>query len=57
MGKHKLIIEKSGYKLLNTEINVTEKDVSFNFTLEKIRPVRITIRTVPSGAKIFIKWD
>jgi len=55
LGKHKLIIAKAGFKTDTTEIEVTEKNVSFNFQLEKIRPVKVTIKTIPTGAKIFVK--
>ncbi|MEI7812452.1 MAG: PEGA domain-containing protein, partial [Ignavibacteria bacterium] len=54
LGKHKLVITKTGYKTVTSEIEVTEKNVLFNFTPEKIRPVKFTIKTSPVGAKVFI---
>lgn len=54
IGKHNLVIQKTGYRALNTEITVTEKDVLFSFTLTAIELMVVEIISEPNEAAIYI---
>ena len=55
IGKHTLKLQKSGYKTLAKEINVTKSKTLFNdIQLQEVEPVKITIKSNPTEATIFI---
>jgi len=53
-GDHKLIIEKSGYQSLKETIKVDLTNTYFEYTLEEVEDVDISIETTPSGAHVYI---
>ncbi len=56
-GKHKIRIEKEGYRTIEKEINVTEDNILFNYTLQSIDPVAVNINSTPQGATVFVNED
>jgi PEGA domain/Family of unknown function (DUF5683) len=54
-GEHDLKIEKDGYKIIEQGINVSASNNLFNFRLDKVNLVLVTIKSVPEGAKIVIE--
>ena len=55
IGNHSLKLQKGGYKSLSQEIEVSKSNTLFNnLTLKEIEPVMITIKSVPTGATIFL---
>ncbi len=53
-GQHLLKISKKGFRTLEKEISVDKNNVLFNFSLEEVELLPITIKSVPTGASIFI---
>ncbi len=53
-GQHRVKIEKRGYRPLEQEIKVDKEHVLYNFTLQEVDLVPVTINSSPSGAQIFI---
>ena len=53
-GQHHVKIEKRGYQSINQKIQVDKDHVLFNFTLQEVELVPVTINSRPSGAQIFI---
>ncbi len=53
-GKHNLRISKSGYKGINEEIDVSLENILFEYKLEKVSLVPVTIKSNPEGAEIHI---
>ena len=54
-GEHLLEVKKSGYKNYTKNITVEEGQVLFrDITLEKQRPVMLTITTEPEGAELYL---
>ena len=53
-GSHRLIIEKQGFKKIEKTINISENNVFFNYTLSEIDLQPVQIKSVPSGARIYI---
>jgi len=57
IGKHSLKLQKSGYKNLSRDIEVSKSNTLFNnLNLQEVEPVMITIKSVPTGAKIFLDY-
>ena len=55
IGKHSLRLHKSGYKSISREIEVTSSNTLFNnLKLEEVEPVKVTIKSNPTEATIFI---
>jgi formylglycine-generating enzyme required for sulfatase activity len=54
LGKHKLRLEKEGYKTLEKEIEVTATKAFFEETLKEVELQTVTIRSEPKGATIFL---
>ena len=53
-GRHQLKISKQGFRTIEQEINVDKNHVLFNFTLQEVDLLPLTIKSVPSGADIFL---
>ncbi len=53
-GEHSLRIEKEGFKILDEKIIVSLSKTNFTFKLTEVELVGVTIRSLPSNAKIFI---
>jgi hypothetical protein len=53
-GEHSLRIEKDGYKTIEEKITVSISNTLFNFKLSEVELIGITIRSIPTSAKIFI---
>ena len=53
-GKHRLKITREGYRTIEKEIRVDKDHVLFNFTLQEVDLVPVTIKSEPSGADIFM---
>jgi len=53
-GRHRLKIEKNGFRAVDKTIKVTEDNVVFNSRLNELEPVAVQISSQPSGAQIFI---
>ncbi|MFZ1978715.1 MAG: PEGA domain-containing protein, partial [Bacteroidota bacterium] len=53
-GDHSLRIEKEGFKILDEKIIVSLSKTNFTFKLTEVELVGVTIRSLPSNAKIFI---
>ena len=53
-GKHNIRIEKYSYKTENDIINVSTEKIVFSYTLQPLRKYKFTIKTIPSGAKVFL---
>jgi PEGA domain len=53
-GKHQLVINKNGYKSLTKDILVTTSNTYFNYKLEKVSIVPVTVKSIPTGAKIYL---
>ena len=53
-GHHQLKITKQGYRTIDQEINVDKSHVLFNFTLQEVDLLPVTIKSVPVGANIFL---
>ncbi len=54
LGKHTIKIEKYGYRSVTDTIEVTKEKVLFHYSLEPISPVPYSIKTHPSGARVFL---
>jgi hypothetical protein len=54
LGKHKIKIEKEGYKTIEKKIEVSETNTLFNFKLSRVEPVLVTIKSIPTGASLFV---
>lgn len=55
IGNHSLKLQKNGYKSLSREIEVSKSNTLFNnLNLQEVEPVMITIKSVPTGADIFL---
>ncbi|MDN5354274.1 MAG: hypothetical protein PWQ09_1030 [Candidatus Cloacimonadota bacterium] len=55
IGKHTLKLQKSGYKYITKDIEVTRRKTLFNnLTLPEQEPVMLTIKSEPTGADIYI---
>jgi len=57
IGKHTLKVQKEGYRTKEQEINVSTNNILFNIELEEIEQVMITIKSVPTGAAIYLNND
>lgn len=55
-GRHSLIIERKGYKSVNTVINLTQNTSSFDFDLEEI-VARVDLVSIPEGALVIENKD
>jgi len=53
-GRTEIRIEKPGYKPVFDEIEVSETNTLFRYTMEGINDVVVTVRTNPSGASVYI---
>ncbi|MHB2148651.1 PEGA domain-containing protein [Calditrichota bacterium LG25] len=53
-GRHRLTIRKQGFRTIDREINVDKQHVLFEFTLQEVDLQPVTIKSVPSGADIFL---
>lgn len=51
-GPHQLRIEKSGYKTIIEEIDVSEQNVIYNYEMELLQVEPVTIQTLPNQASI-----
>jgi len=55
IGSHSLKLQKSGYKSLSREIEVSKSNTLFNnLNLQEVEPAMITIKSIPTGADIFL---
>ncbi len=54
IGKHTLKIEKEGYKSITDNVEVSESNTLFEYKLDEMNPVKITIKSNPPGATILI---
>ena len=55
IGSHSLKLQKSGYKNLSRDIEVSRSKTLFNnLNLQEVEPVMITIKSIPTGANIFL---
>ncbi len=54
LGEHSIRIEKPGFRIIKDTITVTETKTLFNYRMVLLEPQRITIRSVPAGATIFL---
>lgn len=53
-GKHTLRLTMDGYRTISKQIEVSESSNLFEFTLEEVEPVMVTLKTNPASATIFI---
>ncbi|MCX6136862.1 MAG: SUMF1/EgtB/PvdO family nonheme iron enzyme [Ignavibacteriales bacterium] len=53
-GEHIVKVSKGGYRPEEKTINVSSSEVYFSFTLQAGKVAAVTIRSVPSGAQVFI---
>lgn len=53
-GKHTLRLTMDGYRTISKQIEVSESSNLFEYTLEEVEPVMVTLKTNPAGATIFI---
>ena len=53
-GKHTISLSKTGYKTITEEIEVSNSQTLFNYRLEKVSLVPVTITSTPKDAKIFL---
>jgi len=55
IGSHSLKLQKSGYKSISRDIEISKSNTLFNnLTLQEVEPVMVTIKSEPTGANIFI---
>jgi hypothetical protein len=54
LGKHKLQVEKEGFKTYSQTIEVSSKNVLFNAKLMEVELQTVTITSVPECAKIYV---
>ncbi len=54
IGEHQLELRKDGYKTLKAVLQVSKDNVAAQYKLEQAEPVKITIKSIPSEAQIFI---
>jgi len=54
IGKHEVTISKEGYRTITKQIEVTQQQVVFSFTLQEIELQSVTINSNPDGAKIYL---
>ena len=53
-GKHSLLINKKGYKKIETNIKVSISNTLFKYTLDQVELQSVTIKSQPTGATIYI---
>lgn len=53
-GSHQIRIEKEGYKTITEEMMVSESSFRFDYRLSPLQPVRVTVTTTPSDARLEI---
>ncbi len=53
-GKHQLKIELAGYGTINEEVNISDTNFSFEYTLKKEEMIPLVISTSPKGATVYI---
>ncbi|MBN2830374.1 MAG: PEGA domain-containing protein, partial [Candidatus Cloacimonetes bacterium] len=54
-GTHQLELKKNGFKSQSRDINVSKDNFTFGtYSLSGIEPVKVTIKSVPDGADIYI---
>jgi len=54
IGSCKIKIKKDGFGSQEIEQNISEENNSFNFSLQEIEPVMLTIKSNPTGASVSI---
>jgi formylglycine-generating enzyme required for sulfatase activity len=53
-GKHTLRLTMDGYRDISKQIEVSESSNLFEYTLEEVEPVMVTLKSNPTGATIFV---
>jgi hypothetical protein len=53
-GTRQVRLERTGYTPLQTQIEVNATSVLFEYTLDRIDPVPVEVRTVPAGVRVSI---
>jgi hypothetical protein len=53
-GKHKLRVGKKGFKTTALDIDVSPSNVLFNAKLQEVEQLQATIKSLPTGATIFL---
>ena len=54
-GEHIIKIEKDGYKKIEDSVSVSSSNNLFNYKLNKVNLVLVTIKSEPKGAKIYLE--
>ncbi|HZK08742.1 MAG TPA: SUMF1/EgtB/PvdO family nonheme iron enzyme [Bacteroidales bacterium] len=54
IGKHQIRLEKTGYQAIEKTVTVNEKQVFFEWQMEKVSDAGLQITTTPAGAVIFL---
>jgi sulfatase modifying factor 1 len=54
LGNHSIMVEKEGYAPLTEEILVTADNTLFSFNLVRVTAKAVSIRSVPTGAALYI---
>jgi len=52
IGTHKIKVEKDGFGIQEINKTISAENNSFNFTLQEIEPVLLTIKSNPTGASV-----
>ncbi|GEM_PF-5932645 len=53
-GRHRIKIEKEGFKTIEKTMDVSKSKVYFNYTLSEVDLQAVQIKSRPSGAQIYI---
>lgn len=57
IGIHTIQIDKDGYASINKEIEVSPSNTLFTFNLERVTSKGVSIRSIPTGASLYLNND
>jgi len=55
VGQHQIRLEKKGYRTFKDTIKISGNNTLFEYTLEEIKPVKVTIKSEPAEAEIYLE--